>query len=393
MFVACCAAVGLVAGAAHAADVVPGGAFERLTLPGPNRACVLRVERRMPELTLVLGWPGGTRQYAARATTSAIAATADDASDANVIAAVNASFFGPPPVVIGATVTDGELLQMPSGVYDTAIVRRDGSAVIAEDVRYLPGWLRAGGKAELAIGRVNAEPEPNGVTAYTPAWRQVRLGDAATGSTVVVLDALDGPPTLGARRTAPVLAVHAVDEDYTFDVPDGGVVLVGHGTAAAALKQRCAVGESVVIRLGSAAPPLADAKLAVTGVGWLVHDGRPYRENWRQYKFADQRHPRTVLGWNRTHWLLLVVDGRSEESVGMTFAELADVLIERLEADEALNLDGGGSTTMVVAGEVRNVPSDGQERPVGNALLVVQAAPVAAESRRDVGREPATADR
>jgi len=53
----------------------------------------------------------------------------------------------------------------------------------------------------------------------------------------------------------------------------------------------------------------------------------------------------------------------------MTLEELAGELV-RLGAVEAMNLDGGGSTTMVVAGRVRNSPSDGRERPVSDALLV-----------------------
>ena len=89
---------------------------------------------------------------------------------------------------------------------------------------------------------------------------------------------------------------------------------------------------------------------------------------------AEARHPRTAVGFSRdsSTLLLLTVDGRSENSGGMTLVELANVMRE-LGAWQAMNFDGGGSTTMVVEGRVVNHPSDKEgERTVGNALLVVE---------------------
>lgn len=84
------------------------------------------------------------------------------------------------------------------------------------------------------------------------------------------------------------------------------------------------------------------------------------------------RHPRTGVGTRPDGTILLVtVDGRRKNSVGikpMAFAKL----FRWLDADWALNLDGGGSTTMWVRGEIVNVPStNGMERGVGSALLVL----------------------
>ena len=75
--------------------------------------------------------------------------------------------------------------------------------------------------------------------------------------------------------------------------------------------------------------------------------------------FTDVRHPRTLIGIDRHGAIWLVaIDGRQpDHSVGMTFAELL-ALCNRLDLVDALNLDGGGSTTMVVKGEVVNKPSD-----------------------------------
>jgi len=87
--------------------------------------------------------------------------------------------------------------------------------------------------------------------------------------------------------------------------------------------------------------------------------------------FAAERHPRTAVGFDRDEGLLwvVVVDGRQPGySVGMTLPELAG-LFEALGAEEAINLDGGGSSVMVVDGTTVSRPSDAEgERPVANAL-------------------------
>jgi hypothetical protein len=81
-------------------------------------------------------------------------------------------------------------------------------------------------------------------------------------------------------------------------------------------------------------------------------------------------------------FFLLVVDGRSQKSVGMTLVELA-ALMRRLGAWQAMNFDGGGSTTMIIDGAIVNAPSDATgEREVGNALLVDQA-PVRMGGQKD----------
>ena len=91
---------------------------------------------------------------------------------------------------------------------------------------------------------------------------------------------------------------------------------------------------------------------------------------------AEMRHPRTAVGFSRdsTTLYVLTVDGRSQASVGVTLVELASIM-RRLGAWQAMNFDGGGSTSMVVDGRLMNVVSDTSgERAVGNALMVVRKA-------------------
>lgn len=93
------------------------------------------------------------------------------------------------------------------------------------------------------------------------------------------------------------------------------------------------------------------------------------------------RNPRTGVGFSRdsTTLYLITVDGRQEGSDGMSLTEFADFMI-RIGVYEGLNLDGGGSTAMVINGALVNTPSDkangrSVERTVGNALLVVMRKP------------------
>lgn len=90
------------------------------------------------------------------------------------------------------------------------------------------------------------------------------------------------------------------------------------------------------------------------------------------YGFSAQRNPRTFAGTDAAgRTLLATVDGRSTTSLGTSIVETA-ALARALGMRDALNLDGGGSTTMVTGGEVINDPSDASgERPVGDALLVL----------------------
>ena len=115
------------------------------------------------------------------------------------------------------------------------------------------------------------------------------------------------------------------------------------------------------------------AKLVITGGPMLLQNGkvcvRSVEENIPR-DIAVGRAPRTAVGVKRDGTiLLLVVDGRSFASSGMTLNELAQYFL-RLGAINAVNFDGGGSSAMVVDGRLVNKPSDGKERRVSMGLGV-----------------------
>lgn len=124
-------------------------------------------------------------------------------------------------------------------------------------------------------------------------------------------------------------------------------------------------GDTVTLR-SRLSPDLSGVTAAIGGWPVLLRDGRPLDR-------SSPRHPRTALGWDDRHLWLVVVDGRqAEHSVGMDFRELT-ALMQRLGCREAVNLDGGGSSTLWAGGRVRNSPSDGRERAVANGLVLLQS--------------------
>lgn len=115
---------------------------------------------------------------------------------------------------------------------------------------------------------------------------------------------------------------------------------------------------------------------AISGAGLLLLGGREFTE-WTDERitagFDTTRHPRTVIGTDAKGAIwLITVDGRNPAiSLGMSFVELQR-LSKRLGLRSALNLDGGGSTTMWAGGRIVNHPSDpGGPRKVSDAILVV----------------------
>ncbi len=140
------------------------------------------------------------------------------------------------------------------------------------------------------------------------------------------------------------------------------------------------VGPKLSARLGSlrpgaiiqliteTTPNLTGVKMAVGGGPTLIRQGII-----SQWSGIQLRHPRSAVGWNKDFIFFVEVDGRQNNlSVGMSFPELANYLATKLGCENAMNLDGGGSATLWVLGNVMNSPSEGQERPAANALVVVE---------------------
>lgn len=174
------------------------------------------------------------------------------------------------------------------------------------------------------------------------------------------------------------------DEFQGHLIPRDGSILSGTGEAAAWLRAHAAVGMTVMtsahVQSDNRALSLTPKTSVVNGGPLLLKNNQFFidakREGfqWSQdlfYHFGINRNPRTLAGSKPDGTILLVAaDGRNPQiSVGLSFQESAEVM-KSLGAKEALNLDGGGSTTMVINGNIVNHPSDkAGERPVGDAIM------------------------
>src|SRR4029077_17860535 len=153
----------------------------------------------------------------------------------------------------------------------------------------------------------------------------------------------------------------AVSSSSGSAIPADGAILAASGTDARPKEVKAmADGDTIKILLATL-PRLArgGAPALIVG-GWprILRDGENVAGDAATVegtisRNAEARHPRTAIGFSRdsTTLFLLTVDGRSERSVGATLVELA-ALMRRLGAWQAMNFDGGGSTTMVVGGVV-----------------------------------------
>ncbi|MGI9165749.1 MAG: phosphodiester glycosidase family protein [Pyrinomonadaceae bacterium] len=165
------------------------------------------------------------------------------------------------------------------------------------------------------------------------------------------------------------------------EIPGDGFVVSAVGSARQWLTKNLRRGSRLVLsaQLIPIDSKQADlwrrAETIVGGGPQLVKDGKIAITNEQEKiapAFVSDRHPRTAIAKLRSGKLLLVtVDGRQPGiSVGMSLTTLADLLLE-FGAVEAINLDGGGSTTMIVHNRVVNRPSDSTgERPVSDAILI-----------------------
>jgi hypothetical protein len=165
-------------------------------------------------------------------------------------------------------------------------------------------------------------------------------------------------------------------------IPRDGAVLSFGGTDLPESLAMLTPGTLVTIttnwrsRHGVTPEQLDVANHIVNGAGLLRRDGANVT-TWRSEGLNDEqvttvRHPRTLIGRDVRGFIwLAAVDGRQPGySVGMTFPDLQR-LCDMLELRDALNLDGGGSTTMVVNGRIVNRPSDlAGPRAVSDALVV-----------------------
>lgn len=174
----------------------------------------------------------------------------------------------------------------------------------------------------------------------------------------------------------------------------GDLILVGIGRGEEELHRRLASTSKADVRIKALPETIFDRPemqklFAVNGGPTLFKNGEPHDsddlEGWainkdisegqadNMHGWINVRNPRTAVGIQESGRIFIItIDGRAPGiSVGATIPEMREVMAF-LEVQNAINLDGGGSTAMVVRGELVNRPSDSTgERPVGDAIVII----------------------
>jgi hypothetical protein len=290
------------------------------------------------------------------------------AKRAGAIAAVNGDFGSFSSTVTHSYADDGDLVRSP-GTYGWLF------AVSADERRtFMDRVLPQIEVTDRATGRTfpverwnDAAPMPGEIAAFTSVGgtKYPPPRDACSGRLVPA-----GSPTFAPHD--------GVDQSYTVDQigcqsapmdPGTGVVLSAPpSTDEATQLLSLSVGGGVLLHWSFGWPDVLDA---IGGLPPLIADRRIVVDRSCGTAFCGPN-PRTGIGATaRGRLLLVVVDGRQPRwSSGVTLYRFAKIM-KGLGAVSALNLDGGGSSTMVVRGNVVNHPSEGLQRKVSSAAVIL----------------------
>lgn len=326
--------------------------------------------------------------------TETVSSMASRHSDANHLyfAGANADFFTTSGNAtngsskIGSPTTsctvDGEIFKTSNSNYQFT-VDGEGVARIGR-LDYYSGTATLGEKVTLFKG-VNVASPNNGITLYTSRyWGSTNQTDRAeAGCKEVTAKLVDGDKfEAGGKFRLEVTSTPTDDGDTT--IPSNGFVIHGRGTSTSGCNTGALdfvgslqVGdivefENVVLLNGERIYPTQIVSGNPKNVG-----GGETLDTEGERADAIQLHPRTGIGVSQTgdSIIMMVVEGRHSGSAGVRTKQLADIM-RYAGAYEAVNLDGGGSSTLYTSAfGVRNYCSDGKERAVGNGIFAVVEAP------------------
>ena len=274
------------------------------------------------------------------------------AKQADAKAAINTSYFDKTNWIIGNLKIDQEWVSCDFTPRTALVIGTNNNAKIIQDLAYEGQILRDDGKAAVITG-MNRERIANDLILYNNFYGK-KTGTNAYGREVLV-----------EKGT-----VTQIGTKGNLALKPGSIVLSGHGTGAAFLAG-LKVGSKVKLEQTLKQQEADQAKHVIGAGPLLLRQGEvkvTAAEEGFPRDITSGRAPRTAVGVKADGSLLLVVvEGRTPDSVGLTLTELAGYL-RQLGARDAMNFDGGGSSELVLDNKIMNKPSDGSERPIRAGL-------------------------
>ncbi len=354
-------------------DTVPitsGAIKKRYTYLG-TRIEVVEVDLNNPYVDIQAISPNG--KVATRASVS------QQASQNGAIAAINADFFnikgeGAP---LGTMMRQGVLVTSPvklNAIYSLGIT--SGRTARIEQFAF-SGSVTSPLGATFALSGINKTPyyeEPSGIHShvnqlhlYTDHWARTERGhDTLTTPTEVLI--------MGGI----VQSIH-IKSYYPGTVPQGGIILRGHGSAAKFLETNAVVGQALVVDYRIA--PEDQWLTIIGGHSLLVDQGKAIAYG-RSLSSIGSQVARTAVGISQDGKTvyMIVAEKSGTSSKGLTIKQLSE-LLPQLGVWKGLNLDGGGSTTFVsrplggFTAEPVIATQEASERPVVNGIGLFSTAP------------------
>ena len=282
-----------------------------------------------------------------------IEALSEMAARSQAVAMINGPYYMRSGEILGLLKIDQILVSTPDTPRTSFGVLPDGKIIF--DSPAFTGHVELPDKTKIPIDGVNRGRGESELILYNTYYAYWTL-------------------TAGGGREFLVRDGRIVDIRNDNSVISEGTVVLSASGRQAWLMADLKIGDplKIVQTLG----PVWDKVTQAVGAGpCLVKNGEIYMTTLGEEFGSDVaggRAPRTALGITKDgKALLVVVDGRSRSSVGYTLLELARFMLEQ-GAVEAMNLDGGGSSQMIIGSQIVNAPSDGRERRLGAGIAVVK---------------------
>lgn len=296
------------------------------------------------------------------------------ATNNNCIAAINGDFFAASSGKghsMGIAINDNELI---SSSYSGNLTS-DSFATFLLDNKSNPFYEFISNtititskktKESISVSEINKYPDSYNIPAiYTEAFGEYSIGSKENLEITEVVVENNKVTEIRTNQEA-------------VQIPKNGYVISATGEGAEFLNQNLKVGTRVDLDIETSFN-IKNIKFAISGGALLIKDGEipeTFSSN------ITGTHPRTAIGTSKDGktLYLVTVDGRQTSSIGMTQQELAEFLLE-INVYNAINLDGGGSTTMVAQNlgnnflSTINSPSGGSLRAVINGIGVISNTP------------------
>ena len=301
------------------------------------------------------------------------------ASDYGAVAAVNAGFFN--PLGGGTGYPDGPIVQSGKLISAWGEFNRYNDIMGSFSIDNLNNVLFNYWKTNMTLETPNGKSivvtqydKPSrsnytDVTIFDRRWGKNSIGVTKDYSDIVEIVVTEGVVT-EIRQAKPAV-----------EIPQNGYVIVSRQSNGKLLIDNLKVGDAVQINMVTN-PDWNNIKTSIAGAAILLKDGSIPSKFSYDIPSISNTNPRTMVGSSKDgkQLILVTVDGRQAASIGLNQRDSAQLMLQ-LGAYNALNLDGGGSTTMITRTPgtsnlvLSNVPSDGTMRAVSTAIGIFSIAP------------------